>query len=60
MSIEIGSLVVRGSFGRGQGDDGDTALSEDRVRDMLEGLRRDLREELARASDTIERRLRES
>ncbi|MFD1157197.1 hypothetical protein [Roseovarius aestuarii] len=59
MSIEIGSLVVRGSFGRGQGDS-DDAVNEDRLRDVLEALRRDLREEVARAAERIERRLRES
>lgn len=59
MSIEIGSLVVRGSFGRGQGDREDT-ISEDRLRDMLQALRREMRDEMARATETIERRLRES
>ncbi len=59
MSIEIGSLVVRGSFGRGQGESND-AVSEDRLRVLLETLRRDLRDEVARATESIERRLRET
>jgi len=60
MSVEIGSLVVRGSFGRGHADDKTGAVSEDRLRDLLEGLRRDLRDEVARAAEDVERRLRES
>ncbi len=59
MSIEIGSLVVRGSFGRGQ-TDSDGVVKDTQLRDQLEALRRDLRDELARAADDIERRLRET
>lgn len=59
MSIEIGSLMVRGSFGRGHGESND-GVSEERLRVLLEALRRDLRDEVARATENIERRLRET
>ena len=59
MSIEIGSLVVRGSFGRGQ-DPIEDAVSEARLQDLLDALRRELRDEVTRTADRIERRLRET
>ena len=59
MSVEIGSLVVRGSFGRRRNEEA-APVSEERLSDILAGLRREMRDEVARAAERLERRLRES
>lgn len=56
MAVEIGSLVVRGTFGNAARDDGPT--SED-VRAELQRLRRELRREMREMLDEAQRRARD-
>lgn len=57
MAIEIGSLVVRGSFGQpSRKADGPT---EDQMRAMMERLRREMTETIARQIRASEQRIKE-
>ena len=57
MAIEIGNLVVRGSFGQPARTEG--AVTEDQIRAMLDRLRRDMKDALARQIRASEQRIRE-
>lgn len=57
MAIEIGNLVVRGSFGPPARDK--QTLSEAQVRAMLDRLRRDMTAQLDRQISASEQRLKE-
>lgn len=57
MAIEIGSLVVRGSFGQPRpSDDG---LSEAQLQDIVNRLRREFSDELTQQIAASEQRLKE-
>jgi hypothetical protein len=58
MSVEIGSLVVRASFGSG-GPESEPGVSDERLGEAVEALRREFRDKLREAVDDVERRLRE-
>jgi hypothetical protein len=55
VAVEIGTLVVRGTFGAGDGG----AKAEARLRDEVARLRRELREEVREILEESERRGRE-
>ncbi|WP_296426446.1 hypothetical protein [Yoonia sp.] len=57
MAIEIGSLVVRGSFGQ-PARDPDT-LTHDQVRVMIDRVRRDFRDALKTQIAAAEQRIKE-
>lgn len=57
MAIEIGSLVVRGTFGQPAGKT--EGLTEDQVRAMMERLRRDMASTMARQIRASEQRIKE-
>lgn len=60
MAIEIGTLVVRGSFGTAKAAAARRdAESEARLRRMLEDMRRRIRDETEEMIETAERRRRE-
>jgi len=56
MAIEIGSLVVRGTFGRPQERPDDSA---DRIADQMQRLRREILDDVREMMDDAERRSRE-
>ncbi|PUB17380.1 hypothetical protein [Yoonia sediminilitoris] len=57
MAIEIGSLVVRGTFGQpAKSGDG---LTEEQVQEMVDRLRRDMREVISNQIAAVEQRIRE-
>lgn len=57
MAIEIGSLVVRGSFG--QSRPVDEGLSEAQMQDIVNRLRREFSDELAQQIAASEQRIKE-
>ena len=57
MTIEIGSLVVRGSFG--QPTRKDSSPTEDQMRAMMERLRREMTETITRQIRASEQRIKE-
>lgn len=57
MAIEIGSLVVRGTFG--QPTKSNDGLTEDQVQQMIDRLRRDMRDTVATQIAAAEQRIRE-
>ncbi len=58
MTVEIGSLVVRASFGAG-GPEREPGVSDERLDEVVEALRREFRDKLRDAVEDVERRLRE-
>jgi len=59
MAIEIGTLVVRGSFGTVRDRDSGDAVDEAQLRRMLNDLRRTMRRETEELIDRAERSRRE-
>ena len=57
MAIEIGSLVVRGSFGAPTRKD--SGPTEDQLRAMMDRLRREMAETIARQIRASEQRIKE-
>lgn len=60
MAIEIGTLIVRGSFGRaGVQKEDKNALDEEKVRRMMNDLRRSIRRDTEEMISRVERHRRE-
>ncbi len=57
MAIEIGSLVVRGSFGQPRRED--AGLSEDQIEAIIDRFRREFRDTLAQQIVASEQRIKE-
>ncbi|MDO6589504.1 hypothetical protein DS901_06940 [Loktanella sp. D2R18] len=57
MAIEIGNLTVRGTFGDSRTPEG--GISEDKVRDITVGIRKEMRELIKKEIAASEQRIKE-